>query len=415
MPDAAELCTALAARLRAALPDPEARVAQAGLAERIGVHAGAASLALLPGPHGYEVALPAPEGCTVRLEAAPEIWGAVLERRPGPGWQSWTALRRTGRVAISGDPLAFARALQLLERLLEVIRDTPAAAPAPAVHRDLSQIAGRHHVLALPDGSRSTVFAERAGAGVPLLLLHTAGADGRQYQAQLADVELARRFRLHAFDLPFHGRSMPGEGWDGGAWLLTAPAYAAWCTAFLEQVVGGAALVLGCSMGAAMALQLAAERPDLVRGVVAVEAPYRACGRRAAALAHPAVNAAAHNPSYVRGLMSPLAPLAARRAAGWIYGQAALGVYAGDLAFYEAFDGAAVVRRIDPARCPVAFLTGAYDYSAPPEDGRRLSALLPGSTFELMPELGHFPMVEDPDRFRLHLAPALARLVSGER
>ncbi|HEY6005553.1 MAG TPA: alpha/beta hydrolase [Anaeromyxobacter sp.] len=343
---------------------------------------------------------------------APDAWAEALEPLPRPGAHSFTALRRSGRLRTEGDPLALARALFLLERLLELARGRPEARTEPPAARDVAQIQGRYHRLVLPDGGASTLYAESAGCGVPIVFLHTAGADSRQYQALLADVELARRWKLHAFDLPMHGRSMPPEGWDGGLPVLTQEAYAAWCAAFLEQVVGGPAVVVGCSMGAAMSLVLAATRPDLVRGVVAVEAPFRARGRLDPHLAHAGVNASAHNPSYVRGLMSPATPEAARRSAAWIYGQGGLGVYAGDLVFYEQFDGGEIAPRIDGARCPIAFLAGAYDYSATPEDARRLASLVRGSTVEIMPDLGHFPMLEDPDRFRAFFVPALERIAA---
>ncbi|GAC1546118.1 MAG: alpha/beta hydrolase [Myxococcales bacterium] len=333
---------------------------------------------------------------------------------PPPGRQSLSAMLRSGDLVASGEPLALPRALHLLERLLEVVRGTAPGGTAPEVERDVRQIEGRYHRLAKAGGASATVYGEAAGAGPAVVFLHTAGADSRQYQAQLADVELARRFRLHAFDLPLHGRSLPPDGWDGGRWTLRQADYAAWCVAYLEQVVRDRAVVVGCSMGAAMSLVLAALRPDLVRGVVALEAPFRAPGRLSPALAHAGVNSATHNPSYVRGLMGPRTTVAARRAATWIYGQGGFGVYAGDLAFYsEEFDGGATAPLIDAARCPVAFLSGAYDYSASPADAQRLAALIPGATVQVMPELGHFPMIEAPDAFRVHFLPALQR-VSGQ-
>ncbi len=51
--------------------------------------------------------------------------------------------------------------------------------------------------------------------------------------------------------------------------------------------------------------------------------------------------------------------------------------------------------RIDAGRTPVALLSGDYDYSAPPKDGRTLAGLIPGSFFKVMPGLGHFPMCEE--------------------
>ena len=400
----------LATRLRDALGDAEARSARVGLDERILLQLGEQALLLAPGPDGYRVDASAAGPWTVRIAGPVEAWAAALMPVPAPGYQSFTALRRHSHLEVEERPGGWARSLHLLERLLEVARGDPPAAEAQPAERDPGQIEGRYHRVAIPGGAVASVYAESAGRGAPVLFLHTAGADSRQYLGQLADVELARAFRLHAFDLPMHGRSLPADGWDGGRVPLTEDTYLAWCTAVLEQVVRARAIVVGCSMGAAMALVLAARRPHLVRGVVAVEAPFRARGRLNPYLAHAEVNASSHNPSYVRGLMSPCSPLERRRTAAWIYGQGGLGVYASDLAFYEAFDGGAVASAIDPRRVPVALLTGSYDYSAPPDDARRLADLIPGATFELMPRLGHFPMVEDPDLFRTFLVPALARL-----
>jgi pimeloyl-ACP methyl ester carboxylesterase len=417
MPGAAEIVGALAPRLQAALADAESQAAQAGLDERIAIRVDGASVGLIRGRAGYEVTRPAPEDASVVLRLTADAILAATAGLPPPGHHSVTALRRAGHLGVEGDPAAFARSLHLLERVLEVLRGSVAARdPAPPAARDLALLQGRYHRLASAQGGEAEVYAESAGAGPPVLFLHTAGADSRQYQGLLADVALARDWRLHAFDLPLHGRSMPPAAWDGGRYVLTGAAYAGWCVAFLEQVVGAPAVVVGCSMGAAMALVLAASRPDLVRGVVALEAPFRASGRLSPYLAHAAVNASVHNAAYVRGLMAPSTPERARRAAAWIYAQGGPGVYAGDLVFYsEEFDGEAVARRIDGERCPVAFLTGAYDYSAPPDHARQLAALIRGATVQIMPELGHFPMVEDPDRLRAHLAPALERVGAPAR
>lgn len=400
----------LAKRLREALADPEARLAQAGLQETIALQLGEATLVLAPGPDGYRLDAPTAQPPTVRIAAPAEAWESALVPVPAPGYQSFTALRRYGHVEVDERPGGWARSLHLLERLLEIARGEPPAPASPRAARDVSQVEGRYHRLSIPGGATATVYAERAGRGTPVVFLHTAGADGRQYLGQLSDLDLARTYRMHAFDLPMHGRSLPSDGWDGGRVPLTADTYAGWCSAFLEQVVGGPAVLVGGSMGAAMVLEMAAHRPDLVRGVVAVEPPFRARGRLNPYLAHAEVNAASHNPSYVRGLMSPRTSLEQRRIAAWIYGQGALGVYASDLAYYEAFDGTAVAPRIETRRVPVALLTGTYDYSAPPDEARRLADLIPGATLDLMPRLGHFPMVEDPDLFRTFLVPALERV-----
>lgn len=40
-------------------------------------------------------------------------------------------------------------------------------------------------------------------------------------------------------------------------------------------------------------------------------------------------------------------------------------------------------------------------------EGQALAAAVPGATFRAMPDLGHFPMCENPVRFREHILPVL--------
>ncbi len=409
-----------AERVEAALRDPEWRASVRGLRVRLRLACGAEGVTVAVDEDGARVVTDgAPADVTVQAPAA--TWAGVLAAVPPPRHQSFTALQLANPEAvITGDPLRIAQARAGLERLLEVLRaPAPRDGRAAPVARDLRQVRGRYETLRAPDGTFD-VFVEEAGEGVPVVLLHTAGADGRQFQAQLADVALARRFRLIAFDCPFHGRSLPPPDWDGGAYALSQARYLGWVASFLEQHVGGGphagerAILVGCSMGAALCLVAAAERPELLRGVVALEPPLRSPGRRNPFLAHAAVSGGAHNAAYVRGLMSPTSPEAMRRRAGWIYAQGGPGVYTGDLAFYsDEFDGTRVGPRIDARRCPVHLLSGEYDYSATPADGLALSRLIPGSHHQVMPGLGHFPMAEDPDRFRPYLVAALEGIAEG--
>jgi len=390
----------------AAFDDAEFRAACRGLSTR--VFLGCADAGLVVAIEDGTARLEAAGAADLSIIAPEDVWQGVLAAVPPPGHQSFTALQLINpRVSVLGDPLSIAQARAALERLLEVLREAlPTVAPFA---RDLRRIAGRYETLRAPDGEYD-VYVEEAGTGVPVVLLHTAGADGRQFQAQLSDPAF-HNVRLIAFDCPFHGRSMPPLDWDGGSYSLSQARYLGWVTSFIEQHAGGHAILVGCSMGAAMAIVTAATRPDVLRGVVALEPPLRSPGRRNPYLAHAAVAGGVHNAAYVRGLMSPTSPEAMRRRAGWIYSQGAPGIYTGDLAFYsDEFDGAEVGPRI--VGCPVHLLCGEYDYSATPADGLTLSRLITGSTYVSMPGLGHFPMTEDPDRFRPYFLQALKSLTS---
>jgi pimeloyl-ACP methyl ester carboxylesterase len=347
------------------------------------------------------------------LAAAEDDWEKLLVVPPPPRFQAFTALAIANPAfTLSGDPHLIAQARAVIERLFELVVLSPPA-QALGVERLMSQISGRYHRVTLPEGT-ADIHVETAGSGRPILFLHTAGADARQFHGQLADVALAADWRLIAPDMPFHGRSMPPEGWQGEPYQLSGQRYLGWCAAIIEQVIGEKAIVAGGSMGAALALLLAAERPDLVTGIIAIEPPFRSKGRRNPFQHHVGVHAGLHNAAFVRGLMSPTSPIDNRRRASWIYSQGAPEIYAGDLTFYsDEFDGAQVAPRIDAGRTPVSMLCGTYDYSATPEDGAKLAALIPGADLRVMEGLGHFPMCEHPDLFRPHLLAALAHVGAG--
>ena len=89
---------------------------------------------------------------------------------------------------------------------------------------DLEPVVGRY--LNLESGGRSyRIFYEEVGTGRPLICLHTAGADSRQFRHVLNDPEITDRFRVLAFDLPFHGRSNPPDGWWLEKYRLTTNVY----------------------------------------------------------------------------------------------------------------------------------------------------------------------------------------------
>jgi pimeloyl-ACP methyl ester carboxylesterase len=77
---------------------------------------------------------------------------------------------------------------------------------------EFDPITGRYAYLEV-SGARNRVYFEEAGEGRPLLCLHTAGADSRQWRHLLCDTEVTGRWRVLAFDMPYHGRSTPPAGW----------------------------------------------------------------------------------------------------------------------------------------------------------------------------------------------------------
>lgn len=346
----------------------------------------------------------------ISIAAPASEWSLVLAETPLPTYHSFSSIQlRNPHFIVDGDPLRIAQARAFLEALFANLR--PPKAVAAAV--DLQRLQGRYSKIRTSGGQLAQIYSESAGSGPPVLCLHTAGADTRQFHGVMCDPALGAGWRFTGFDMPFHGRSLPPQGWNGGSYQLDQRTYLDWCTGFIEQVIGEPVVVMGCSMGAGIAMVLAAERPDLVKAVIALEAPLRPRGRRNRFLTHAQVNGGWHSAAYVRGLMSPSSPAENRRQAAFIYAQGAPGIYDGDLAFYsDEFDGEDVAKRIDGTNIPVALLIGHYDFSATVEDAYQLAGWIEGATVTEMPGLGHFPMTENPPVLIEYLRPLFAKLSS---
>ena len=65
-------------------------------------------------------------------------------------------------------------------------------------------ILGRYFDVDL-DGATHRIFVEEAGQGIPLLCLHTAGADSRQYRHVLNDAAVTSTYRVIAFSTKGRG------------------------------------------------------------------------------------------------------------------------------------------------------------------------------------------------------------------
>jgi pimeloyl-ACP methyl ester carboxylesterase len=119
------------------------------------------------------------------------------------------------------------------------------------------------------------LYYEEHGAGRPVLLLHGLGSSGRDWEFQTP--VWARRFRVLTLDARGHGYSDKPPG----PYAVTQ--FAADTAAFLDQVVGGPAHIVGLSMGGMIAFQLGISRPDLTRSLVIVNsAPELRVRRRTA-------------------------------------------------------------------------------------------------------------------------------------
>ncbi|MBV9827434.1 MAG: alpha/beta hydrolase [Alphaproteobacteria bacterium] len=267
--------------------------------------------------------------------------------------------------------------------------------------------AGRHH----------RIYFEAAGEGIPLVCLHTAGADGRQYRGLMNMDSVTSRFQVIAFDLPWHGKSSPPAGWEEEEYRLTTDSYTGIIMAVIDALGLRKPVVMGCSIGGRVVLHLAVRHPHAFRALIGLESsahvePYYDTTWLHRADVHGGEVAA----GAVSGLIAPQAPSADRWETLWHYMQSGPGVFKGDLYFY-GIDGdiRAELARIDTAACPLYLLTGEYDYSCSPEDTLAVARAVPGAKASIMKNLGHFPMSEDPALFLSYLEPVLAEIAGSRR
>jgi len=272
---------------------------------------------------------------------------------------------------------------------------------------EFEPITGRYVHLDTAWG-RSRIYFEEAGGDRPLLCLHTAGADSRQYRELLCDAEVTGRWRVIAFDLPYHGRSMPPEGWWKSEYLLTTGVYAATVMAFVRALDLERPVVLGCSMGGAVVLELARRHASEIGAVIGLEAASKIEGRFVDFSIMPDVNSSEMVATWTYGLMAPQSPEASRRNIWWIYSQGGPGVYRGDTYFYSVdWDLRGHEGEIDTSECPVYLLTGEYDYACTPQETAATAEAIPGARNTTLEGIGHFPMAENYPLFRRYLLPIL--------
>ena len=265
------------------------------------------------------------------------------------------------------------------------------------------------------NGYEYRVFYEEAGQGIPLVCLHTAGTDSREYRHQLSDPEINENFRVIAFDLPSHGKSIPRVGFEKEEYKLTADFYSEFTMAFCDALGLEDPVIMGSSMGGNICLHLALNFEEKVRALIAIEACDYSPGWYISWLHHPHVHGGEACATSVYGLMAPQSPEDYRWETWWYYSQGGPGIFKGDLYFYSVDrDFRGLTDKIS-GNVPIYFMTGVYDFACTPEMTQQTADKVKGSECIIMEGIGHFPMCENPATFKEYLMPVLEKVRTVER
>ncbi len=244
------------------------------------------------------------------------------------------------------------------------------------------------------------------GSGTPLVLLHTVRTQAEHFRHLIPLVR--QRYTVYALDLPGMGYSqiVPGASYD-------EPAMRDAVTSLITQLDLRDVTLLGESMGAVLALTTAADLPDRVRRVVAVNAYDYAGGIARSSLLARLIITGVSAPG-VGPLLARLEPKPVMRAilTGGLADPAALREdYLDELlavgrgpgystvarAVYRNLPSLIAARaRYRSVTAPVHLVYGEKDWSRP-SDREANRQLLPAAEFTQVRDAGHFIALERPE------------------
>ena len=317
----------------------------------------------------------------------------------------------------SGDPILHAQFYPAIARAIELLKPaSPEPRPEIPEPDEIETLTGHYANISI-NGSKHRIYFERAGQGIPLLLQHTAGCHASQWRHLMNDRRITDRFELIAYDLPFHGKSIPPvhEDWWANDYQLKGDFLRALPRTLANLLALERPVFMGCSVGGLLALDLAHKHAEDFRAVISIEGALHIGGstESLSLLWHPQIGNQ-YKSRLMEGLIAPQSPKAYRKETSWVYASGWPPSFIGDLHYYtQEYDLRQKAAEIDTAQVDVHILSGEYDYSGLHELGRAAHEAIAGSTFTLMNGVGHFPMSENPAAFIDYLLPVLDRIEIG--
>ena len=238
-----------------------------------------------------------------------------------------------------------------------------------------------------PRSDFGSLAAIRSAKTAEVLFIHGVGLRAEAWNAQI-DI-LSQAAAIAAVDLPGHGDS---PGFTGSASL---PDY----TDAIANGINEPLVVVGHSMGALIALDLAIRYPDQVQAVAALNAVFQRSAPASAAVKARADSLDGRTPADPSATLTRWFgenPSDARTACErWLNSvdpkayQMAYRVFA-----HENGPASNDVARL---RCPTVFMTGSEEPNSTPEMSNRLAQLAPQGTVEIVAGAAHMMPMTHPD------------------
>lgn len=226
---------------------------------------------------------------------------------------------------------------------------------------------------------------EKATENPPLVLIHGAGGTHLYWPPEIRRLP---GYCVYALDLPGHGKSAFCDGQQ------TVGEYARYLVQWLESIQLRRAVLVGHSMGSAIALAVAIHHPEYVIGLGLIGGGARLH------VQSDLLNYAADSTTYIKAtdlLVScsfsshaqpRLVELASKRLL-----DTRQSVFLGDLQACNRFD---VMACLESIKQPALVICGADDIMTPVRYAQFLANSIPNARLNIIPEAGHMVMLEQP-------------------
>jgi pimeloyl-ACP methyl ester carboxylesterase len=226
---------------------------------------------------------------------------------------------------------------------------------------------------------------ERKTEYPPLVLIHGAGGMHLYWPPEIRRLP---DYCVYALDLPGHGKSAICDGQQ------TIGEYARYLVQWLQAIQLRRAVLVGHSMGCAIALALAIHHPDYVMGLVLI-------GGGARLRVHPDLLNYAADPATFRKAakllvscsFSQKAPPRLVELASKRVFEIRQSVLYGDLQACNRFD---VMHHLDTIQQPTLVICGVDDQMTPLRYSQYLASAMPDALLNVIPNAGHMVMLEQP-------------------
>ncbi|MGP8153179.1 MAG: alpha/beta fold hydrolase [Smithella sp.] len=243
------------------------------------------------------------------------------------------------------------------------------------------------------------------GAHKPsLVFIHGSGGDHSVWSHQYA--RLQKKYKIAAIDLPGHGRS-------GGSGEKDVSRYCAWVKKILDILDLNKAVLVGHSLGAAIALKFTINYPEEIAGIIPV-------GGGMKMPVNPFfLDYLKTNPAQITAEITELIckySLAKENRPKFLstlqkgISRSKVEVLYGDLLACNELD---LTKETDKIKVPALIICGDEDKMTSPDFSRQLVASIGGANLAIIAGAGHMVMMERPAEFNISLDKFVASISEG--